>query len=181
MSELVILVGPDDRPVGTAPKLEVHLDGRLHRAFSLFVFDDAGHTLLQRRALGKYHSGGLWSNTCCGHPRPGEDTAAAAHRRLGEEMGFDCPLRSAFSFVYRRDVEPGLVEHEFDHVFVGRFDGTPVPNPDEVADWRWVDPDVVLTDTVLHPQAYTAWFPIALAKLCARPATPQVGGNRATA
>jgi isopentenyl-diphosphate delta-isomerase len=167
ISERVVLVDRDDRQVGTAPKLAAHLDGQLHRAFSVFVFDSAGNTLLQRRAAGKYHSAGLWSNTCCGHPRPGEPTGAAAHRRLREEMGFDCGLRPTLSFEYRRDLENGLIEHELDRVFVGRFDGTPVPDPHEVDDWRWVDVDVVATDMIANPQLYSAWFPIALAKLCA--------------
>ena len=169
LTERVILVDPDDRQVGTAPKLAVHEDGRLHRAFSVFVFDSAGNTLLQQRAAAKYHSGGLWSNTCCGHPRPGEATGAAAHRRLREEMGFDCPLRPLLRFVYKRDLANGLIEHELDQVFVGQFDGTPVPNPHEVDDWRWVDLDVLLTDTIVNPQDYTVWFPIALAKLSAAP------------
>jgi isopentenyl-diphosphate delta-isomerase len=173
LAERVILVAPNDRELGTAPKLAVHVDGRLHRAFSVFVFDDAGNLLLQQRAAGKYHSGGLWSNTCCGHPRPGEPTDVAAHRRLQEEMGFDCPLQPAFGFLYRSDVNGGLIEHEYDHVLVGRFDGTPAPNPQEVDDWRWVNLDVAITDLATHPRRYSAWFPIALEKLCAAWAVPQ--------
>ncbi len=166
--EQVVLVDRYDRQVGTAPKQAVHADGSLHRAFSVFVFDSAGNTLLQCRADAKYHSGGLWSNTCCGHPRPGETTGAAAHRRLRQEMGFDCTLRPVLTFVYKRNLENGLVEHELDHVFVGQFDGVPVPNPDEVGDWRWVDLGVVVTDMIANPKSYSVWFPIALAKLCAK-------------
>jgi isopentenyl-diphosphate delta-isomerase len=166
-NERVVLVDREDRVLGTAPKQAVHVDGRLHRAFSVFVFDGAGNTLLQRRAGAKYHSGGLWSNTCCGHPRPGETTRGAARRRLREEMGFDCALHPALSFVYKRDLENGLIEHELDHVFVGQFDGIPVPNPEEVDDWRWAALSVVATDTIANPQLYSAWFPIALAKLYA--------------
>lgn len=165
--ERVVLVDHEDRESGTAPKHAVHLDGSLHRAFSVFVFDSAGNTLLQRRSAAKYHSGGLWSNTCCGHPRPGESTRAAACRRLREEMGFDCALQPVLSFVYKRDLENGLIEHELDHVFVGQFDGTPVPNPQEVDDWRWVALSVVATDMIANPRLYSVWFPIALAKLCA--------------
>ncbi len=173
LTERVVLVDPNDQELGTAPKLAVHVEGRLHRAFSVFVFDAAGNLLLQQRAAGKYHSGGLWSNTCCGHPRPGEPTDVAAHRRLQEEMGFDCPLQPAFGFLYRSDVNGGLIEHEYDHVLVGRFDGTPAPNPQEVDDWRWVNLDVAITDLATHPRRYSAWFPIALEKLCAAWAVPQ--------
>jgi isopentenyl-diphosphate delta-isomerase len=167
ISERVVLVDGEDRKLGSAPKQAVHLDGSLHRAFSVFVFDGAGNTLLQRRAATKYHSGGLWSNTCCGHPRPGETTGGAARRRLREEMGFDCALHPALSFLYKRDLENGLIEHELDHVLVGQFDGTPVPNPEEVEDWRWAALSVVATDMIANPPLYSVWFPIALAKLYA--------------
>ncbi|HEX7957304.1 MAG TPA: isopentenyl-diphosphate Delta-isomerase, partial [Pyrinomonadaceae bacterium] len=118
-SEQLILVDADDRELGAGEKLEVHRAGALHRAFSVFVFDGRGRLLMQRRAAGKYHSGGLWSNTACGHPRPGEATRAAARRRLREEMGLDCELSAAFEFVYRAELGDSLVEHEYDHVFVG--------------------------------------------------------------
>lgn len=167
-TEHVILVNRDDQPVGTRPKQDAHVDGLLHRAFSIFVFDSEGRTLLQRRALGKYHSGGLWSNTCCSHPRPGESTIAAAQRRLFEEMGFNCPLETAFSFVYRADVGDGLVEHEYDHVFIGRFDGAPAPDPAEVADWRWIVPAELEREARMRPDRFTYWFHIAWRELRSR-------------
>ncbi len=168
MDDRLILVDEEDREVGTASKLSAHVDGTLHRAFSVFVFDDAGDMLLQRRAAAKYHSAGLWSNTCCGHPSPGELTEAAAHRRLDEEMGFDCPLRSAFRFTYRAELENGLFEHEVDHVLVGRFAGSPVPNPEEVAEWRWAAFDYVSADRLASPARYSVWFKIALEQFEAR-------------
>src|ERR671913_2483251 len=136
--EEVILVDEHDRVVGAGEKLRAHREGALHRAFSVFVFDAGGRLLLQKRAREKYHSGGLWSNTACGHPRPGEPTATAARRRLREEMSLDCELREAFEFVYRAELDGALVEHEYDHVFVGTHEGDPAPDPSEVAGWRWV-------------------------------------------
>ena len=165
LEERVVLVDEDDRELGAAEKLSVHADGRLHRAFSVFVFDRKGHLLLQRRAATKYHSGGLWTNTCCGHPRPFEPVLEAAHRRLREEMGFDCPLQSMFSFVYQSQLGNGLYEHELDHVLVGRYDGLPMPNPVEADDWCWVDVRVVTQDARVRPERYTTWFPLALEKL----------------
>ena len=160
MPEHVVLVDESDREIGTAEKLSVHRDGRLHRAVSVFVFDGAGRWLLQRRADGKYHSPGLWSNTACTHPRPGEPPAQAASRRLDEEMGVRCALRPAFRRVYRAEL-PGpepLVEHELDHVFVGRFDGEPVPAAAEVSGWEWVEADALRADLQNRPERYTAWF-----------------------
>lgn len=156
----VVLVDPADREIGTADKLAVHRDGRLHRAVSVFLFDGDGRWLLQQRAGGKYHSGGLWSNTACTHPRPGERPVEAARRRLEEEMGVRCQLRPAFSRVYRAELtgpEP-LVEHELDHVFVGRFDGLPAPAASEVAAWEWMDADVLRADLAERPERYTPWF-----------------------
>ncbi|MEM0961891.1 MAG: isopentenyl-diphosphate Delta-isomerase [Bacteroidota bacterium] len=160
MPEHVILVDTSDREIGTAEKLSVHRDGRLHRAVSVFLFDGEGRWLLQRRADGKYHSPGLWSNTACTHPRPGEASVDAASRRLDEEMGVRCALRPAFARVYRAELvgpEP-LVEHEFDHVFVGRFDGEPMPSADEVSGWEWVDADTLQADLLARPERYTPWF-----------------------
>lgn len=165
MSEHVILVDRQNTPMGTREKWEAHVEGVLHRAFSVFVFDSAGRMLLQRRATGKYHSGGLWSNTCCSHPRPGEATVDAALRRLDEELGFTCPVEPAFDFVYRADVGGGLIEHEYDHVFIGRFDGEPSPDPEEVEDWRWADPDDVVREMAEHPDRFTPWFHTAFAEL----------------
>ena len=158
--ELVVLVDEDDRPLGTAAKLDVHRDGRLHRAVSVFLFDDEGRWLLQRRADGKYHSPGLWSNTACTHPRPGESPAVAAVRRLEEEMGVRCLLRPAFSFLYRAELDGAepLVEHELDHVFVGRFSGAPAPAPDEVSEWRWMDAATLRDELARRPEQYTPWF-----------------------
>lgn len=163
--EEVVLVDERDEMVGVAPKLAVHLDGRLHRAFSVFVFDPQGRMLLQRRAAGKYHSGGLWSNTACGHPRPGEATEAAAARRLYEEMGFRCPLEHRTEMLYRAEVGPGLVEHELDHIFVGTYDGDPRPDAAEVAEWRWMDTAALHRDVEAAPERYTPWFRMALRDL----------------
>lgn len=159
--ERVILVNEHDVVVGEAEKLAAHRAGALHRAFSVLVQDGAGRVLLQRRALSKYHSGGLWSNTCCGHPRPGEDTRAAAARRLREELGFECSLEPAGAFVYRAQLGE-LVEHEYDHVFAGRFDGSPRLDPAEVAEWRWVRVDELEEDLRAFPERYTVWLAKAL-------------------
>ncbi len=165
---LLIAVDVDDRETGVVEKMAAHRKGILHRAFSIFVFDDADRLLLQRRATGKYHSGGLWSNTCCSHPRAGEALLDAAHRRLREEMGFDCPLQVAFGFVYRAELDHGLEEHEYDHVVVGRFGGTPAPDAGEVEDWRWADVPAIRTELAGDPRAFTAWFGIALDGLLSR-------------
>ncbi|MSR06113.1 MAG: isopentenyl-diphosphate Delta-isomerase [Gemmatimonadetes bacterium] len=172
VEEQVVLVDEGDREIGTSGKLEAHRAGRLHRAFSVFVFDMRGNLLLQRRADGKYHSAGLWSNTCCGHPRPGEDTLAAAHRRLAEEMGFDCPLTHRFAFTYRADLDQGLVEHELDHVFDGRYADPPEPDPAEVDEWRRAPVPALLKDLELNPQRYSAWLKGALHGLRERNALP---------
>jgi isopentenyl-diphosphate delta-isomerase len=163
--ERVILVDERDGELGSEVKLLAHVEGRLHRAFSIFVFDGAGNMLLQRRTPSKYHSGGLWSNTCCGHPRPGEPTEAAAHRRLREEMGFDRPLERVFGFTYRAEFGNGLFEHEYVHVFVGEFRGTPVPDPGEVSEWRWADLREVLAHGEEEPEERTVWFGIAMREL----------------
>ena len=161
--ERVVLVDEDDREVGTMPKLAAHQGGGvLHRAFSVFVLNAAGEVMLQRRAASKYHCGGRWTNTCCGHPRPGEDVAAAARRRLREEMGFDCALEPAGTFTYRADVGGGLVEHEVDHVFTGRHDADPAPDPAEADAWRWQRPEDALAEAEAHPERFTPWFPLAL-------------------
>jgi isopentenyl-diphosphate delta-isomerase len=165
---LVLLVDGDDRLLGTAPKLDVHRDGRLHRAYSVFVFDGEGRLLLQRRSEAKYHSAGLWANTCCSHPRPGEDTAAAAHARLLLEMGIACPLEHVFHFVYNERVGDGMIEHELDHVFVGTCDGDPTPDRTEVSEWRWAPIAEVSADLRARPEAYSAWLGIALRELEAR-------------
>jgi len=164
----VILVDADDRELGSEDKLAAHQDGALHRAFSVFLFDDAGRLLLQRRAAGKYHSPGLWSNTCCSHPAPGESTPEAARDRLMHEMGIACPVDGAFRFLYRASVGGGLIEHELDHVFVGRFEGEPRPNPGEVDAWRWVAPAALAADLRDNPAEYAVWLRIALDEFAAR-------------
>lgn len=158
VSEQLILVDAQDREVGVKEKMEAHVEGALHRAFSVFVFDSEKRLLLQKRAQTKYHSGGLWSNTACGHPRPGETTHAAARRRLREEMGFDCELREAFEFLYRAELDGALVEHEYDHVFVGTHEGEPAPDPSEVEDWRWVTMDDLRRCLRVEPQRYSYWL-----------------------
>lgn len=158
MKDYVILIDSNDREVGTAEKLEAHRLGLLHRAISVFVFNRKGELLLQRRHPDKYHSGGQWSNTCCSHPRPGEDTAAAASRRLHEEMGVACDLEYAFGFTYRVQFEPDLFEHEHDHVFTGRYDGPVNPNPAEVSDIRWVSEADLRREIETDPERFTYWF-----------------------
>lgn len=162
MQDKVVLVNEQDEAVGVEDKLQAHVAGVLHRAFSVFVFNARGDLLLQQRHPAKYHSGGLWSNTCCSHPRPGETVEAAAQRRLHEEMGFTCPLHRLFGFVYRARLDGGLYEHEYDHVFVGRFDGTPAPDAAEVAAWRWIAPEALRRDVHAHPEHYTYWFRLVL-------------------
>jgi isopentenyl-diphosphate delta-isomerase len=161
--ERVVLVDEQDRELGAAEKLAAHAAGTLHRAFSIFVFNSKGQLLLQRRARSKYHSGGLWSNTCCGHPRPGEANVEAARRRLREEMNFDCELRAAFEFLYRAQFTNELVEHEYDHVFVGEFDGLVAPDEAEVEDWAWATLDELRRDIGARPDDYTYWLKAALA------------------
>jgi len=154
----VILVDEHDRPLGTMAKLDAHRQGLRHRAISVIVRDRHNRLLLQQRAAGKYHSGGLWTNTCCSHPRPGEATIDAALRRLAEEMGFTCLLTLLFTAHYRAEVASGLIEDEIVHVFGGRFDGRPDPDPHEVSDWCWKPPDEVAREVDQRPDMYTVWF-----------------------
>lgn len=161
----VVLVDRMDNALGTMGKLEAHEVGALHRAFSIFIFNSEGELMIHQRALSKYHSPGLWTNTCCSHPRLDEDVLANAHQRLQEEMGFDCKLEKAFNFIYRSDVGQGLTEHEFDHVFVGYFDGEPAINKDEVEDWKFMDMRSLRDDIDHHPENYTEWFKIAFEKV----------------
>ncbi len=158
---LVELVDTKGQPVGTAPKLDVHLDGRLHRAISVFVFDDKGNELLQQRAGHKYHAPGLWSNAVCSHPHPGECPRAAAHRRLEEELSLQAALCEVFIMRYRADVGEGLVEHEYDHVFVARALSEPRPNPEEVQSIRWMPKDTVGQMVREQPKLFTPWFKLA--------------------
>ena len=165
MKEYVTLVDENDNVVGAAEKIDAHKDPKLHRAFSIFIFNSRGELLIQRRAEGKYHCPGMWANTCCGHPRPGESLEGAAHRRLREEMGFDARMEKAFSFIYKSEFENGLTEMEFDHVFVGKWNGTPDLNPGEAADYKWISRDVLEEDIIKNPGIYTTWFKIAWEKL----------------
>lgn len=171
---MLIAVDQHDREIGRVEKMTAHRNGILHRAFSIFIFDAADRLLLQRRAPGKYHSGGLWTNTCCSHPRAGEHLLDAAHRRLQEEMGFDCPLEPVFSFVYRAALDGGLEEHEYDHVIAGRYEGVPKPDASEVDDWKWESVPAIRSQVSRYPATFTAWFPSAFEGLLWRghPASP---------
>lgn len=163
MEDQLVLVNEKDEIVGVGPKLKIHREGLLHRAFSIFIFNSLGELLLQRRALTKYHSPGLWSNTCCGHPSPGEHVLVAAQRRLKAEMGLHCQLEEFDSLIYRADVRNGLVEHEFDHLLVGRSDLDPTLNIEEAIAWRRV-PFVTLEHEVHdRPSAFTPWLRIIMA------------------
>ncbi len=171
--ERVVLVDEADVAVGSEEKGAAHLAGLLHRAFSIFVFDGAGRLLLQRRAPGKYHSAGQWSNTCCGHPRPGERLESAAHRRLQEEMGFDCTLRPLATYRYQARLDNGLTENELDHLLVGEFDGGPAPDPREASEWRWIAPGALRREIADDGLRFTVWLrgclPLVLGALPARP------------
>ena len=161
--DTIALVDRQDTIIGTAGKLEAHRRRLLHRAFSVFVFDGQGRMLLQRRSALKYHSAGLWANSCCGHPRPDDkDVGASAQRRLTEEMGIACALSPLFQTIYEADVGQGLFEHEYVHAFHGRFDGDPRPDPDEVGEWAWRSVPEILRNTGANPQRYAAWFQIYL-------------------
>lgn len=163
--EYVILVDQNDNPMGSMEKLQAHIGNHLHRAFSIFIFNDKNELLLQQRALTKYHSGGLWSNTCCGHPRPDENTKQAASRRLMEEMGFTCDLKKQFDFVYQEKVNSQLTEHEFDHVFTGQYNQAPNANPCEVKTWRYVSESGIEKELKENPDNYSSWFKLCYKKV----------------
>ncbi len=158
MEDKVILVNENDQEIGSEEKLQAHIDGLLHRALSVLIFNSSGELLLQRRALDKYHSPGLWTNTCCSHPRPGEDTATAAHRRLKEEMGIKTMLTFCFSFIYKAELDNSLFENELDHVFVGQSDSLPELNRDEAMEYKYINPDFLIHDMKENPTNYTVWF-----------------------
>ncbi|MFQ3340961.1 MAG: isopentenyl-diphosphate delta-isomerase [Flavobacteriaceae bacterium] len=160
MKEEVILVDTNDVPLGSMPKMEAHEKAVLHRAFSIFILNKEGHLMLQQRALNKYHSPGLWTNTCCSHQRLGETNLEAGTRRLKEEMGFETPLEELFSFIYKAPFDNGLTEHELDHVLLGYYDAAPEINPHEVATWKWMDLDYIEAEIKTIPEKYTAWFKI---------------------
>lgn len=158
----VVLVDDKDRAIGWSDKLQAHQDGLLHRAFSIFIFDSSGNMLLQQRATAKYHGGGLWTNACCSHPQWQEDVKDSARRRLLYEMGIRCEISEVFTFIYHTPVENDLIEHEFDHVFLGFYDQAPIPNPLEVRDFRWIAIPDLINDVKRSPENYTYWFKSAL-------------------
>lgn len=162
--ENVILVNEKDEPIGLMPKMEAHEKALLHRAFSVFIFNESKQLMLQQRASSKYHSPGLWTNTCCSHQREGESNIKAGKRRLQEEMGFVTDLKETMSFIYKAPFDNGLTEHEFDHILVGKYNGTPDLNPEEVAGWKWMSLDEVKADIEKQPELYTAWFKIIFDK-----------------
>jgi isopentenyl-diphosphate Delta-isomerase len=164
-TEFLILVDEHDVPLGKMEKMEVHEKGLLHRAFSVFIFNTKGELLLQQRADGKYHSGGLWTNTCCSHPNFGEEINDAVKRRLIEEMGLSVPAEFAFSFIYRIAFNNGLTEHEFDHVFVGVSDTVPNPDPSEVKAWKYAGADSIRKELAENPALFTEWFRLCFDKV----------------
>lgn len=163
--QLLVLVNESDEPVGVMEKMEVHRKALLHRAFSVFVFNQKGEMLLQRRAITKYHSGGLWTNTCCSHPYAGETVVQAAKRRLAEELGFQTDVQPAFSFIYKAALDNDLTEYEFDHVLTGIYDGEVFPDPEEVSEYTYKSMSVLKDELDQHPDQFTAWFRLAFPML----------------
>ena len=161
MMEHVVLVDEKDTQIGIMEKMAAHIVPRLHRAFSIFIFNSKGELLLQQRAFSKYHSPGLWTNTCCSHPRDGESLEKATARRLMEEMGLSCDMHEVFTFIYKAPVGLGLIEHEFDHVWFGQSDDTPAINTEEVASYKYMSLDNIAEDMKQHPESYTEWFKIS--------------------
>lgn len=158
----VVLVNEYDDEIGTMEKMEVHRKGLLHRAFSVLIFNKKGELLLQKRASEKYHSGGLWTNTCCSHPLPKENPIDAAQRKLLQEMGFTTPLTFSHKFIYEAELDNGLIEREYDYVFFGQFDNAPDINPNEVAEWKYISLDDIRQDIISNPNNYTEWFKIIM-------------------
>lgn len=163
--EMILLVDENDNEVGYGEKHEVHKKGIFHRAFSIFIFNSQKQLLMQKRESNKYHSPGLWTNTCCSHQRQNELLSEAIHRRLKEEMGFDCQLKEVFTFSYRVEFKPGLIENEFDHVFVGYYEGEITPEPSEVEDYKWMSLEEIKKDMEQNPDKYTYWFKICFPKV----------------
>lgn len=163
--EQVILVNERNEETGLMEKMEAHAKGLLHRAFSVFIFNTKGELLLQQRTLHKYHSGGLWTNTCCSHPRPGEEILQAAHRRLYEEMGFDTALKNVFDFTYKTNFDNGLTEYEYDHVITGIYEGNITPDANEVLDYRYMNMRQLEASVKKEPHLYTSWLAAALSKV----------------
>lgn len=164
MEEQVILVNERDEKIGLMPKLEAHQKGILHRAFSVFIINDNNELMLQQRAMNKYHSPGLWTNTCCSHQRDGETSVEAGKRRLEEEMGFNTPLKETGSIIYKAPFDNGLTEHELDHILIGNFNGIPEINQAEVSSWKWMTLEQIQKDIRINPDDYTAWFKIIIDK-----------------
>ena len=162
MADLINLVDSSGRRIGSIEKLRAHQEGKLHEAFSIFVFNKGRELLLQKRNENKYHSGGLWTNTCCSHAALGEPLEEAIHRRLKEEMGFDCELKELFPITYTAHFANGLTENEFDHVFVGSSDAVPEPNPEEASDFKWMKTGDLIADANAHPEDYTEWLKVIL-------------------
>ncbi len=161
--EFVILVDENDHPVGQMEKMQAHEEAMLHRAFSVFLFNEKNEVLLQRRALSKYHSGGLYTNACCSHPRKGETVEQAAHRRLQEELGIDCDVKEVYQFMYRAELDHGMTENEFDHVLIGEYINQDIPfNPEEVDSVMWISFDELVDDIARSPEKYTVWFKIIM-------------------
>lgn len=161
MEDFVILVDENDQEVGKMEKMQAHVEAKLHRAFSVFIFNTKGELLIQQRAFSKYHTPGLWTNTCCSHPRPSETTSDAAHRRMVEEMGFDCDFEEVFNFLYKAKFTNELTEHEIDHVFIGFSDTLPVINREEVEDYHYADMKILAKEIKDKPDNFTIWFRIA--------------------
>ncbi|TYA54757.1 isopentenyl-diphosphate Delta-isomerase [Formosa maritima] len=164
IEELVILVNENNEQIGLMPKLEAHEKALLHRAFSVFIFNDKNELMMQQRAADKYHSPKLWTNTCCSHQRNGESNIEAGKRRLNEEMGFETELTESISFIYKAPFDNGLTEHEYDHILKGKYNNAPNINHDEVLDWKWMSLDAINNDIKLHPEIYTEWFKIIFDK-----------------
>lgn len=163
MTDHVILVDERDQELGSMEKMEAHRKGVLHRAFSVLLFNSKGEVLLQKRSASKYHSAGLWTNTCCSHPKPNENIDIAVRRRLQEEMGIDSNPEFAYKFIYKTALDNNLTEHELDYVFIGTFDGKPVINSHEVEDWKFVSLDAARQHIKLHSDLYTHWFKLIIA------------------
>ena len=164
MEENVSLVDKNDTQIGLMSKLDAHKKGILHRAFSVFVLNNNNEIMLQKRAYNKYHSAGLWTNTCCSHQRAGENSIEAGKRRLLEEMGFETELKIITSFIYKVEFENGLTEHELDYLLIGKYLKSPVINKQEVADWKWMKVELIADDIKLNPNNYTSWFKIIFDK-----------------
>ena len=166
MKNMVLLVDEEDNVIGEEEKIKAHQNGgKLHRAFSILIYNDKGEMMLQKRAKSKYHFGGLWTNACCSHPKPGEPINQTIHSKLMQEMGFDTELNEVFSFIYKADFDNGLTEYEFDHVFVGKYDREPKINPEEADDWKWIGMEKLNQDVLENPEKYTPWFKIILEKI----------------